>query len=139
MHARTLRLVATALVCAAASATGAAGAAAYPNPGNVVGDTQVHDPSLLIKPLPVNGAPAAGGDPRYTVFGTGNSSLVSNDRVAFADGGPYFVTSPAWWAPSRPPRANGLPKANTPVPSGNIWAPDVSFHNGKYWMYYAIS
>src|SRR3954469_8837849 len=136
MHARTLRLVVVALICAAACATRAS---AYPNPGNVAGDTQIHAPSLLVKPLPVAGAPAAGGDPRYTVFGTGNASLVSNDRVAFGDGGPYFLTSPAWWAPYRPPSNNGLPQQSTTVPSASIWAPDVSFHDGRYWLYYAIS
>src|SRR4051794_30450814 len=76
--ARTLRLVVVALGCAGALTVGPTGAAAYPNPGTVVGDTVTHDPSMLIKPLPVNGAPAAGGDPRYTVFGSQNSSLASN-------------------------------------------------------------
>ncbi len=23
--------------------------------------------------------------------------------------------------------------------TGNLWAPDISYHNGKYWLYYAVS
>jgi arabinan endo-1,5-alpha-L-arabinosidase len=98
-------------------------AIAYPNPGLVTGYTVVHDPSMIIKQ--VAGAPCECGDPRYIVYGTGNSTLTSNDRVAFANSGPFFPLHPAWWTAYRS--------------DGNVWAPDVSFHNGQYWLYYAIS
>jgi arabinan endo-1,5-alpha-L-arabinosidase len=93
-------------------------ASAYPNPGRVAGYTVTHDPAMLIKPK-------AGDAPRYTVFSTHNQTAFSNDRVAFAAGGNFFPVKPAWWATLRP--------------DANVWAPDVAFHKGKYWMYYAIS
>lgn len=106
---RVLLLALTTLGLAAGTAH------AYPNPGIVAGQTITHDPSMLIRP----------SAPRYVVFATGGLTTVSNDRIDFAPGGPIFPTKPAWWT------QNSL--------SGNMWAPDASFHNGKYWLYYAVS
>jgi arabinan endo-1,5-alpha-L-arabinosidase len=91
-----------------------AAASAYPDPGLVSGYTMVHDPSMIIRPTA----------PRYVVYGTHNlNTLVSNDRISFADGGPIFATTPTWWQPY----------------TAGLWAPDVSFQGGQYWMYYAVS
>src|SRR4051812_43956137 len=97
--------------------SGASGlAVAYPNPGRVAGDTVIHDPAMLINPsMP----------PRYQVFGTHNALLSSQDRITFTNSGKWLPTNPAWWSQ--------LGYGTDP------WAPDVSFHNGKYWLYYAIT
>jgi arabinan endo-1,5-alpha-L-arabinosidase len=99
----------------------AATATAYPNPGTVTGYTLIHDPSMVVRNLD-NPACNCTGDPRYIVYGTGNVTLTSNDRISFSYAGLYMPVKPAWWA-------------DYP----NLWAPDVSFHNGKYWMYYAAA
>ncbi|MDQ3935538.1 MAG: arabinan endo-1,5-alpha-L-arabinosidase [Actinomycetota bacterium] len=103
------------LVTVAAIALCAPAASAYPYPGHVAGDTGIHDPSLLIR----------SGVPRYTVFGTHNQTRVSTNRVDFLGSGPAIAVAPAWWRDYNP--------------ANNFWAPDVSFHNGKYWLYYAVS
>jgi arabinan endo-1,5-alpha-L-arabinosidase len=114
-HSRRIR----ALLAVLAALTVAAGltteaARGYPNPGTVAGSTVIHDPSMAIRP----------SAPRYVVFGTHNQTLLSNDRVTFSSGGPFLPTNPSWWQP---------------YSNGDVWAPDVSFHNGQYWLYYAVS
>src|SRR3954447_19450477 len=99
----------------------AATATAYPNPGTVTGYTLIHDPSMVVRNLD-NPACSCTGDPRYIVYGTNNVTLTSNDRISFSYAGLYMPVKPAWWS-------------DYP----NVWAPDVSFHNGKYWMYYAAA
>jgi arabinan endo-1,5-alpha-L-arabinosidase len=90
-------------------------AAAYPNPTLTVGDMIGHDPSLVIR----------GTEVRYAIYSTDNESRFSPDRTTWAFGGRYFPLAPAWWKPYSP--------------DGNVWAPDVSYHDGQYWMYYAVS
>ena len=107
-HSRRIRAllgVLTALTVAGGLATEAA--RGYPNPGTVAGSTVIHDPSMAIRP----------SAPRYVVFGTHNQTLLSNDRVTFSSGGPFLPTNPSWWQP---------------YSNGDVWAPDVSFHNGQY-------
>jgi len=96
--------------------------AAYPNPGTVSGDVTAHDPSML---------KTTGG--LYYVFSTtlatphsGIEMRVSSDRIHFTNAGSAFSTLPAW--------INAYNGSN-----GEMWAPDVSYHNGAYWMYYAVS
>ena len=109
------RLVGTLVVlCAVAIAPGVA--AGYPYPGYVAGNTIVHDPSLLVRPE----------QPTYVVYATHNQTRVSADRITFAESGGPFVTKPAWWA-----AYNGN--------SGSMWAPDASYHDGRYWLYYSVS
>ena len=86
-------------------------ATAYPNPGYVTGDTSIHDPSLLVR---------ASISPKYVLFGTGNGTWTSTDRIRFTQRGQALPPQP-WWQNF-----------------GNFWAPDVSGH-GIYWMYYAVS
>jgi arabinan endo-1,5-alpha-L-arabinosidase len=50
----------------------------------------------------------------------------STDRVNFADDGFALTALPSW--------TNNYTNA-----SGDLWAPDVSAHNGEYWLYYAAS
>jgi arabinan endo-1,5-alpha-L-arabinosidase len=100
---------------AIALATAAPAALAYPAPGTVTGYTITHDPSMLVRD----------SAPRYVVYSTHNQSSISQDRISFSNGGPIFPVKPAWWT------LDNL--------SGDLWAPDASFHNGKYWLYYAVS
>lgn len=68
-------------------------------------------------------------DGAYYIFntGVGIANLRSTDLESWQYMGPVFPSSPEW--------------AKTEVPKfdGNIWAPDISFHNGKYYLYYSIS
>ncbi len=65
----------------------------------------------------------------YYIFNTGIgiASLKSNDLINWQYLGPVFKRSPEW------------AKKEVPKFDGNIWAPDISFHNGKYYLYYSIS
>jgi len=91
--------------------------ATYPNPGRITGDTGAHDPSMVKKP--------AGG---YLVAYTGDNLLLktSTDRTAFRNAGTVFPGGAPW--------TTGYTKG-----SRTLWAPDISYHNGKYYLYYAAS
>jgi arabinan endo-1,5-alpha-L-arabinosidase len=91
--------------------------AAYPNPGAVTGDTGAHDPSVVKAP---NGT--------YIVAYTGaNIQLkTSTDRTAWRSAGSAFPSGAPWTTSY----TNG---------SNQLWAPDISYHNGQYYMYYAAS
>ncbi|MFV2195040.1 arabinan endo-1,5-alpha-L-arabinosidase [Nocardiopsis sp. LOL_012] len=114
------RMLGTALaagaVAAAPSLTGAA-AAAYPWPGPVNGDVAMHDPSFVKRP--------EGG---YLVAHTGNgvSLTTSTDRTAFHYAGAAFPYGTSWayrytrW-------------------SRNLWAPHLSYHDSRYYLYYSAS
>jgi arabinan endo-1,5-alpha-L-arabinosidase len=112
------------LLLAVVFAVHCASAGAYPEPGRVVGGTLIHDPSMIVRNLN-NPACTCTGAPRYVVYGTSGITLVSNDRITFAYGGLAFPAKPDWWAKG----------GYTDGP----WGPDVSFHNGKYWLYYAVT
>jgi arabinan endo-1,5-alpha-L-arabinosidase len=99
---------------AAALAVAAPAHGAYPNPALVAGDAGVHDPSLLIR----------GGTPRYVLLSTHNQSRLSVDRTVFASTGGTLDPVPEW---------------TRPYGNGNTWAPDASYHDGRYWLYYAAS
>ncbi len=79
--------------------------------------TIVHDPVAIES----NGS--------YYMFNTGKgiASLKSDDLINWRYLGPVFRNSPDW------------AKKEVPKFDGNIWAPDISFHNGKYFLYYSIS
>jgi arabinan endo-1,5-alpha-L-arabinosidase len=91
--------------------------AAYPNPGVVSGDTGTHDPSLVKTP--------AGG---YIVAQTGDDIPLktSTDRTAFRSAGTVFPGGASWTT------------AYT-AGSRSLWAPDISYHNGRYYLYYSAS
>ena len=80
-------------------------------------DVPVHDPVIIQQ----NG--------RYYIFATGPGVSVwsSSDRVNWKREAPVFASPPAW--------------AVAAVPSfkGHIWAPDISVHDGRYYLYYSVS
>ena len=94
----------------------AAGAASYPDPGYVTGDVSVHDPSMV---RTANGT--------YYLFSTSDGIEIrtSTDRIHFTRDGSVFPNGVSW--------ASAYGDITDP------WAPDVSYHNGKYWLYYAVS
>lgn len=87
------------------------------------GDTSpVHDPSIIRQ------------GSTYYVFSTDASSTqggfipirCSTDKIAWSACGFVFTTMPAW--------------ISTVVPlATDVWAPDISYFNGSYHLYYAVS
>jgi arabinan endo-1,5-alpha-L-arabinosidase len=81
------------------------------------GDVRVHDPTMIRQ-----------GDTFY-LFSTGPGITVrsSKDMRNWKDEPPVFERAPEW--------------TFTAVPGfkGHIWAPDISEHDGTYYLYYAIS
>jgi arabinan endo-1,5-alpha-L-arabinosidase len=90
---------------------------AYPQPGLVTGSTGAHDPTMVKRP-----------DGSYLVATTGNGIALktSTDRIAFSNAGAVWPNGASW---------------TTPYTGGslNLWAPDLSFHNGRYYLYYSAS
>ena len=87
----------------------------YVNP--LLGNIYVHDPCIIKEGT------------RYYVFYTG--SLVqlktSPDRITWSNVG-SVLPNPTWF--------------KTYVPNNNgtdVWAPDISYRNGQYWLYYSVS
>ncbi|MBB6419406.1 arabinan endo-1,5-alpha-L-arabinosidase [Streptomyces sp. AK010] len=91
-------------------------ASAYPGPGRVTGDVVTHDPSMI---RTLSG--------QYLLYATGGgiASKTSGDRTAFRNRSDAFTSRPSWW------------KNYSSVPEA--WAPDISYHGGKYLMYYSVS
>lgn len=94
--------------------------AAYVGPGTISGTTSIHDPSMVKTTSGIYYAFST------TLTGTGLQMRSSTDRIHFTDAGKVFATNPSW--------TNSYNGRN-----GVLWAPDVSYHNGKYWLYYAVS
>tara|TARA_R110002050_G_scaffold48356_3_gene112487 strand:+ start:46474 stop:47475 length:1002 start_codon:yes stop_codon:yes gene_type:complete len=80
-------------------------------------DLLVHDPVVIQQ------------DSMYYLFCTGNgiTNYSSTDLIHWKKGEPIFPKKPTW--------------ADSIVPEfeNHIWAPDITFHNGMYYMYYSIS
>ncbi|MFF3445456.1 family 43 glycosylhydrolase [Streptosporangium sp. NPDC002721] len=91
--------------------------ASYPAPSRVTGDVGVHDPTVVKRP--------GGG---YIMAHTGNNVALktSTDRVNWRNAGSVFPGGAPW---------------TTPYTGGalNLWAPDISYHNGQYYLYYSAS
>ncbi len=91
--------------------------AQYPLPGRVTGDVGTHDPTVVKKP-----------DGTYLLAATGiNLSLkTSPDRVAWRNAGAVWPNGASW---------------TTAYTNGdrNLWAPDISYRHGQYWLYYSAS
>lgn len=102
--------LAAALVAAATAGRSAPAAAQYV-------DIRIHDPVAI----------QAGG--RYYLFGTGQGIDVwsSTDLRSWTHEPPVFDSLPAW------------AKTVNPRTRGDAWAPDISFHDGEYHLYYAVS
>ena len=88
-----------------------------PDAVRLIKDVPIHDPSMIVQ----NGI--------CYVFATGPGIVVwsSQDRVHWTREKPVFAAPPAW--------------AVKAVPSfrGNVWAPDITFFAGQYYLYYAVS
>jgi arabinan endo-1,5-alpha-L-arabinosidase len=77
----------------------------------------VHDPVLIRQ------------DSTYYLFATGRGIAVwsSPDRVHWKREAPVFASAPTW--------------AGTVVPDfkNHVWAPDISYHDGTYYLFYSVS
>ena len=80
-------------------------------------DISVHDPVMIEQ------------DGTYYLFGTGNGIAVwsSPDLKTWKAEAPVFETAPAWVMDLLPDFRN------------HIWAPDIYFHDGMYYLYYSVS
>ncbi|MEV4110671.1 arabinan endo-1,5-alpha-L-arabinosidase [Nonomuraea sp. NPDC049695] len=89
----------------------------YPGPGRVTGDVGVHDPSVVKKP-----------DGTYLLVHTGNNIAIktSTDRTAWRNAGVAFPNGAPW-------------TTSYTGGSANLWAPDISYRNGRYYLYYSAS
>jgi arabinan endo-1,5-alpha-L-arabinosidase len=87
-------------------------------PSNLRGSLGVHDPSAIIQ---CNG--------RYYLFSTGQgiSSKSSADKIYWVTGPAVFASPPAWTT------------STVPGFTGFFWAPDITYFNGQYHLYYAVS
>ncbi|MBF8191471.1 family 43 glycosylhydrolase [Nonomuraea sp. K274] len=91
--------------------------ASYPGPGLVTGDIGVHDPAVVKRP-----------DGVYLLAHTGDNIALktSTDRTAWRNAGAVFP--------------NGAPWTTSYTGGGaNLWAPDISYRNGRYYLYYSAS
>ena len=106
-----------AVAAPARAATPTTPPAAYPGPGVVTGNINVHDPSVV---------KSSGGQYILVHTGANISIKTSADRAAWRDAGSVFPGGAPW---------------TTSYTGGgnNLWAPDLSFHNGQFWLYYAAS
>jgi arabinan endo-1,5-alpha-L-arabinosidase len=84
---------------------------------NLSGSIGVHDPVIIKQ-----------GSTWY-IFHTATGIAIesSNDGLNWTDRGTVFSSSPSWH------------KSLVPATDGNIWAPDISYSNGTYYLYYAVS
>jgi arabinan endo-1,5-alpha-L-arabinosidase len=92
-------------------------ATAYPGPGVVTGSTGVHDPEVVKRP-----------DGSYLLAATGEGIHLktSTDRTAWRDAGKAFNGSMTW-------------VHSYTDGSDHVWAPDISYANGQYYLYYSAS
>jgi arabinan endo-1,5-alpha-L-arabinosidase len=81
-------------------------------------ETPVHDPVMIKE-----------GD-TYYLFSTGNGLQVysSKDMKNWQKRMPVFTRVPEW-----------VTKALPNYRGSSMWAPDINYHNGKYYLYYAVS
>jgi len=77
----------------------------------------VHDPVMIKQ------------DETYYIFHTGKGISVksSKDMKDWKEEKPVFTTPPAWM------------KKTVPKYDGSIWAPDIIFRNGTYYLFYSVS
>lgn len=83
----------------------------------LLGNLGIHDP-VLIK---------AGGV--YFAFATGSgvAAKTSADRITWKNAPSAFAALPDWH------------KTLVPDAENSLWAPDISYRDGKYWLYYSVS
>ena len=105
------------LVAQPAQSTPTVPPTSYPTPAPVTGSTGAHDPTMVKRP---------GGGYLLAVTGPGITLKTSPDRVAFAGAGRVWPSGAPWTTPY----TGGNP---------NLWAPDLSYHNGLFYLYYSAS
>ena len=101
--------------------TAAPAQAAYPNPGRVTGDiTGVHDPGVVKAP---NGS--------YIMISTNNYLEIrtSTDRINWRRVGSVWSSGQPTWTYAYTPSNQ----------RGYLWAPDITYRNGQYYLYYSAS
>jgi arabinan endo-1,5-alpha-L-arabinosidase len=81
------------------------------------------------QPIPVHDPVMIRQDSSWYVFCTGQGITVwsSADRLHWKKEPPVFSAPPAWAV------------AAIPGFKGHVWAPDISYYNGVYYLYYAVS
>lgn len=80
------------------------------------------------RPITHDPVVAKQGDTYYLFCtGPGITSFTSKDLKSWKQGDPVFSESPKW------------AKEVAPGFNGHIWAPDITHHNGTYYLYYSIS
>ncbi len=97
---------------------------AEPAPTRLSGDVRTHDPGMIRQ------------EDTYYVFSTGDEHGLNQGNIQIRKStdlaywqlvGTVFETTPAW-----------ISEALGTIPP-NLWAPDISYFNGKYHLYYAGS
>lgn len=85
---------------------------------NLTGNIVVHDPCIIR------------GDNMWWVFATGTGVGVkySSDGRNWTQGTQVFQKELSWWRQYAPNMG-----------SNDVWAPDIFYYNGRYWLYYSIS
>lgn len=92
----------------------------YPDPLPLTGDIDpVHDPSMVRAP-----------DGTYLLYSTGDNLAIrtSKDLRSWTGAGSVWPKGAPWTKPF-----------TSPTDRGALWAPDISFHNGTFYLYYAAS
>lgn len=85
---------------------------------NLTGDIVVHDPTII----------RVGST--YHVFSTGQGiqHLTSSNGTHWTRTSQVFAQPLSWWKTYVPNQA-----------TNDLWAPDIEYYNGKYWLYYSVS
>jgi hypothetical protein len=124
---KRLMLIGAAICLFAVSLSGCGGTAPMPTPANsgelydvdwtLSGNLTAHDPVIIKQ-----------GDTWYIfTTGTGITMKRSEDGTHWEDIGPVFSPQPEW------------NRQLVPLNDGNLWAPDIFSHQGKYYLYYSVS
>ncbi|HEX6681454.1 MAG TPA: family 43 glycosylhydrolase, partial [Candidatus Limnocylindrales bacterium] len=89
----------------------------FPNPGRVTGSTGAHDPGVIRAP---NGG--------YILVATGANLPIktSTDRIAWQNAGQVWPGGASW-------------TTTYTAGSNQLWAPDISYRNGQFYLYYSAS
>ena len=91
----------------------------FAQPKSLINDSLigVHDPVIIRQ------------DSMYYIYCTGQgiTAFSSTDKKHWKQLKPVFNEAPAWAVKAVP----GF--------KGHIWAPDISYHNGQFYLYYAVS
>lgn len=112
-----LRQIAIGALLAATAAANALLPRQNVNPGVVTGATFIHDPTVV---------KTSSGTYLAAYTGDNVQLKTSTDRTHWVDAGPVFP--------------NGAPWTTTYTGGAkNLWAPDISYRNGQYYLYYSAS